>query len=71
VVEIGSRGVADTPGATKASNNILPRTDFLFTTNINCGIGGINLVFSRSQIILREAICTRQSEVVGNYIKKY
>jgi hypothetical protein len=71
VVVVGSRGVADTPGATNASNNILPRTDFLFTTNINCDVGDINLVFSRNQIILSEALLTRQSEAVGNYIKKY
>jgi hypothetical protein len=58
-------------GATKAGNNILLRTDFLFTTNINCDVGDINLVFSRIQIMLSQAICTRQSEVVGSYLKKY
>jgi hypothetical protein len=71
VVEVGSIGVADTQGATNASNSTLPRTDFLFTANINYGIGDINLVFSLNQIILGEAPVARQSGAVGNYIKKY
>jgi hypothetical protein len=71
VVEFGSIGVADTLGATRASNNILPRTDFLFTASINCGIGGIWIVSSSNQLIVGETLLDRQSESIGDYIKKY